>query len=322
MITRSSALRGLAAGAAALALPSLARAQTLKPLNAGYVPSTLFAPLFVATERGYLRDAGFAPNLTPIVAGQDSMALVAQGRLDLVAAGVSGAFFNAVDRGLDVKFVAATGYQPRKGHPTALMIRQDLWDAGQHDAGSLRGKKVGWIGGAGSTSEYYVARILRRYGMTLKDIEGVNIASPDQEVALERKAIDAVFTSSPFTDLFADRKLSQIIGSPGVGIAATGIFFGPTLLHDPDDARAVIGALRKAAADIVGAGYYAPQNIEAYAKYTKQSIDLIKRADRYDFKADLRIDQGTLQDMQTVFVEQGLLAYKTPLNEVRLVARF
>ena len=322
MIARSTLLRSIAAGAATLAIPTIVRAQALKTLTIGYVPSTLFAPLFVAAERGYLHEAGFAPNILPIVAGQDSMALVAQGQLDVAAAGLSGAFFNAVNRGLDVRFVAATGYQPRTGHPTALMIRQDYWDAGQHDARALRGKKIGWIGGAGSTSEYYVARILRRYGMTVNDIEGVNIANPDQQVALERKAIDAVFASSPFTDLFAERKLAQIIAAPSAGIAATGFFFGPTLLDHPENARAVLGALRKGAADIVGSGYDDPENLEAYAKYTKQSIALLKKADRYDFKADLRIDQATLQDMQSVFVQQGLLTYKTPLNEVRLVARF
>ena len=73
---------------------------------------------------------------------------------------------------------------------------------------------------------------------------------------------------------------------------------------------------------IAGNGYYAPQNIDAYAKYTKQPAELLRKADRYDFKPDLRIDQGTLEDMQREFVAQGILTYKQPLNEVRLVARF
>lgn len=322
MTTRARFIGAAAAGAAAAALPPVVRAQNAKALTIGYVPSTLFAPLFVAAERGYLREAGFTANLTPIVAGQDSMALVAQGQLDLVAAGLSGAFFNAVNRGLEVKFVASTGYQPRKGHPSALMLREDLYAAGMHDAAGLRGKRVGWIGGAGATSQYYIARILRRFNLGLKDIEGVNIANPDQEVALERKAVDAMFTSSPFTDIFEHKKLARIIGTAPAGISATGIFYGPTLLHAPDAARAVMAALRRAAAEIVGTGYYRPENIEAYAKYTKQPAEFLRKADRYDFRPDLRIDQGTLQDMQVVFVEQAILSYKSPLNEVRLVARF
>ena len=80
-------------------------------------------------------------------------------------AGLSAAFFNAINRSLDVKFVASTGYQPAKGHPTALMIRQDLWDAGQHDASGLKGKNVGWLGNAGATAGYYGHALGRSLGL-------------------------------------------------------------------------------------------------------------------------------------------------------------
>ena len=64
-----------------------------------------------------MREAGFDAALNPIVAGADSMSLVAQGQIDVAAAALSAAFYNAVNRGLEVKFVASTGYQPRKDGP-------------------------------------------------------------------------------------------------------------------------------------------------------------------------------------------------------------
>jgi NitT/TauT family transport system substrate-binding protein len=319
---RRQFLGGAAALGAAVATPGIARAQSAKALTIGYVPSTLFAPVFVAQERGYLRDAGFTATLTPIVAGQDAMALVAQSQMDVATAGLSAAFFNAINRALDVKFVASTGYQPGKGHPTALMIRQDLYDAGAHDASSLKGKTIGWLGNAGATAGYYVALILRKYGLTMKDIQAVSIAAPDQQVALERKAVDAMFCSAPFTALFAEKKLAQIVGSAPAGIAGTGIFFGPTLLNDAPAASAVMKALRRGAADVVGTGYLKPENLAAMAKYTGQSADLIRTTDRYDFKPDLRIDQKTVLDMQNEFINQGLLAYKAALPEAKLIGKF
>jgi len=322
MTNRQRFLGSIAALAAAAAAPQTARAQSGKALTIGYVPSTLFAPVFVAQERGYLQAAGFNATLTPIVAGQDAMALVAQSQMDVATAGLSAAFFNAIDRGLDVKFVASTGYQPAKGHPTALMIRQDLYDAGARNASVLKGKTVGWLGNAGATSGYYVALILRKYGLTMKDIQAVNIAAPDQEVALERKAVDAMFCAAPFTALFAEKKLAQIIGSAPVGIAGTGIFFGPTLLDVTPAATAVLKAFRRGAADVAGDGYFKPENLAAMAKYTGQSADLIKTTDRYDFKPDLRIDQTTLTDMQNEFIKQGILTYKTALPDDKLIATF
>jgi len=319
---RQHFLASIAAAGAATAVPRGAFAQGGKALTIGYVPSTLFAPVFVAQERGFLHAAGFNTTLTPIVAGQDAMALVAQSLMDVATAGLSAAFFNAINRALDVKFVASTGYQPAKGHPTALMIRQDLYDAGMRDASGLKGKTVGWLGNAGATAGYYVALILRKFGLTMKDIQAVNIAAPDQQVALERKAVDAMFCSAPFTALFAEKKLAQIIGSAPAGIAGTGIFFGPTLLNDAPTATAVMKAFRKGAAEVAGSGYYKPENLAAMAKYTGQPADLIKTTDRYDFRPDLRIDQPTLTDMQHEFITQGILAYKTALPDAKLIGKF
>src|ERR1700749_1521046 len=98
MTDRRAFLGGSAALPAASAVPRAARAQSARALTIGYVPSTLFAPVFVAQERGYLRDAGFNASLTPIVAGQDAMALVAQSQMDVATAGLSAALFNAGDR--------------------------------------------------------------------------------------------------------------------------------------------------------------------------------------------------------------------------------
>jgi NitT/TauT family transport system substrate-binding protein len=315
--------RGFLFGALALATAAKsAFAAGLTKLEIGYVPSTLFAPVFVAAERGYFKEAGFDADLTPIVAGQDAMALAATGRIDLVAAALSAAFYNAVARDLDVRFVASTAYQPKHGHPSALMVREDLWQSGTRTLQALRGKKIGWIGGAGAVSAYYVARILRPAGLALSDIESVNIANPDQAVALERRAIDAVFTSSPFTEAFARDKLARTIGFPPAGISGSGIFFGPNLTKNLDLAHAAIAACRKAAADLQGAGYLAPDALAAYAKYTKAPIDVIRASARYDIYPDLRIDQSTIEDVQREFMTEGILAYKAPLNEALLVARY
>jgi len=293
-----------------------------RTLGAGFVPSTLFAPLFVAQDRGYLSAAGAATTLTPIVAGQDALALLATGRLDFIAAGLSAAFFNGVERGLEVRLVASTGYQPRTGHPSALMVRRDLYDGGLRAVRDLRGKKIAFNGGAGATSAYYVARILRTAGLHLRDVETLNINVPDQGVAFERKAIDAAFTSAPSTQAFAEQKLASILAGPPPGIAGTGIFFGPSLLGDPKTAGVLLDAIRHGAADIAGKGYFDARNLATFAQYTQQPVDVLRRSGRYDFAKDLRVDQATLLDMQREFLDQGILTYKTPLDERRLVARF
>jgi NitT/TauT family transport system substrate-binding protein len=288
----------------------------------GFVPSTLFAPVFAAQARGYFTQAGFDAVLTPIQSGQDSMALAATGHLDVVAAALSTAFYNAVNRSLPVKFVASTAYQPKIGHPSALLIREDLYAAGARTPAALRGKKIGWLGGSGALAAYYVSRILRRYGMSVKDVEPVNLANPDQGIALERKAVDAVFSNSPFTEAFQQRKLARVVGFPPAGISGSGVFFGPSLLDNIDAARDVMNALRKAARDLQGPGYFAPDLQQAFVTYTRQPADLIRNSPRYDVYPDLRVDLPTVQDVQREFIEENALPYKSPINEALLIARF
>jgi hypothetical protein len=202
------------------------------------------------------------------------------------------------------------------------MVREALYAGGHRTLGALRGKKIGWNGGAGAASAYYVARILRPARLRIADIEAVNIAAPDQQVALERNAVDAIFSSAPFSELFAQKHLARVIGTLPAGLAASGIFFGPSLSHDARAAHAVMTALRKASAEITGKGYYAPEDLAAFVTYTKQPPDVIASAPRYDFKPDMRIDEATLADMQREFIADGTLTYGQPLDQSRLIARF
>ena len=54
----------------------------------------------------------------------------------------------------------------------------------------------------------------------------------------------------------------------------------------------------------------------------EQRFDVIRQAPRYDVYPDLRIDQATVEDIQREFMSQGILAYKTLINEAQLVARY
>ena len=242
------------------------------------------------------RAAGFNATLSPIVAGQDAMALVAQGQMDVATAGLSAAFFNAVNRGLDVKFVASTGYQPATGHPTALMMRQDLYDAGAHDAEALRGKT------------HRLARQRRRDRGLLRRADLAQVPADDEgHPGRQRRRArprSRARAQSRRRDLLLRRRSPrcspkrswpQIVGTVPPGVAGTGIFFGPSLLDERGRRqRLYCGAFRRGAADVAGSGYLPPENLAAMSKYVGQPVDLIKTTDRYDFKPDLRIDQATL----------------------------
>jgi NitT/TauT family transport system substrate-binding protein len=297
------------------------RAQERRPLNVAYLAGALGAPVFVAADRGYFAAEGFDVTLSPIGAGLDAMALAATGRIDIVAAGLSAGYYNAVDRGLDVRYVASTAYTPKTGNsPTALLVRYDLWaDGTVKQLAQLRGLKFGWTGGLASTATYYVTRMLQPAGLTVRDISVMSLTLPNQATALQNKSLDGIYSGSPQMEAFEAQKLAHIFAYPPAGISGSGIFFGARLIGDRGMAGAAMRALRRAAAAIVGAGYYQADTVATLAKYVQQPAADIARSPRYEIDGRLTIDVKTLMDMQRLFAQLGLLSYPELLDQSRLI---
>jgi NitT/TauT family transport system substrate-binding protein len=317
--------RFAASAVGALVAPGLVPfpARAARSLKIGYTAALLYAPVFVAVDRGYFAAEGFTPELIPLMSGQDAVALLAQGTLDVNAGGLSAGFLNAVGRGLEVRYVASMAYQPKDSHPSALMIREDLWDSGQvRGLADLRGRSIAWNGGMGSTSTYYVQRILAAVKLTVRDINVQNLSLPDTVVAFTNKAVDGVYSSSPFTERFQEQKLARIIATVPPGIASSGLFFGTNLLHDKPAAQAVMRAVRRGADELTGQKYYRPEIIAILSKWSTLPEPTIEHAARYDVPPGVPVDRRTLMDLQRTFIDLGIVSYKTPLSESSLIETY
>lgn len=292
-------------------------ARALVSVKAIHVPSVLFAPLYVALARGYVREQGMELQLDRAAAGQDAMPLLANGQLDVLVGGFSASTFNAVSRGLDLRIVASMGRQPHQGYPSALMVRKDLLDSGSvKQIGDLRGRKVALSGGIGATGSYWMATKLRPAGLSLKDIEIVNMGFPEMVAAFKTGAIDAAFPSAPATTQVHNDGTADFFG--GVtqpGASAVGIAFGgPFIKNHPDLAKGLLVAMVKGARDIQGSAYFSAENLQAYSTYTDTPTATLKSMDAYEFDPDLGLDTQTLQDMQMVFITEGVEQAQTPIQ--------
>jgi NitT/TauT family transport system substrate-binding protein len=290
------------------------------PVKVAHAPSLLFAPLYVAIEKGYVTEQGLDVTLETVTAGQDAMALTANSQLDAVVAGFSVALFNAVDRGLDIKVVGSMGAQPKQGRPTALMVRKDLLSGGQvKEMKDLKGKKIAIAGGNGSTGAYLLAIKLRDGGLTLGDVEIVNLAFPDQVQAFKQGAIDAAIPPAPFTEQVRQDGTADYFGGPfTAGSSSVGIVYGPTLLKDrPEVGRRLMAALVKGSQAIQGDAIKREENLAIFSKYTKIPVETLKSMDPYDFAPDLAPNVQSLMDMQDVFIKEGQLKLAAPLPPER-----
>ena len=105
-------------------LAPVAQAQE-ETIRVGSVRSTASLATIIAVEKGYFREAGIKVELTDLDTSTDSLAVVAQNRLQIVGGGLSAAYFNAVEKNLPVT-VAFDRVSSTLGHK--LLVRSDLKD--------------------------------------------------------------------------------------------------------------------------------------------------------------------------------------------------
>ena len=90
---------------ASLGLSGAAPAQETT-VRIGMARSTSNAAELMATTKGYFKEAGIKIEIEDIESSANVIALLAQGRLDMVAGGISAGYFNAIEKNLPVTIVA------------------------------------------------------------------------------------------------------------------------------------------------------------------------------------------------------------------------
>jgi NitT/TauT family transport system substrate-binding protein len=91
----------------------------------GMARSTSNSAELMATNKGYFKQFGIKLEIEDIESSANVIALLAQGRLNMVAGGISAGYFNAVEKNLPVTIVADRVSTPIRHN---LMIRPDLKD--------------------------------------------------------------------------------------------------------------------------------------------------------------------------------------------------
>ncbi|MFO0997400.1 MAG: ABC transporter substrate-binding protein [Alphaproteobacteria bacterium] len=124
------------------------------------------APLFVALEKGYFAEAGLDVKMVEPADPNDPPKLVAAGKADL-ALSYQPQLHLQVAEGLPLARVGTLVATPL----VTLMV---LADGPIKSIADLKGKKVGFA--VGGTEEALLAAMLKKHGLTLKDVTLVNVS--------------------------------------------------------------------------------------------------------------------------------------------------
>ncbi|HUZ72963.1 MAG TPA: ABC transporter substrate-binding protein [Stellaceae bacterium] len=297
------------------AFPAMAQTK-LDHVSVGVVISLANAPYFVALEKGYLKDEGIETDSGSFNGAQDMTSALATGQLDVGLGAFNAGFFNAAHAGLDLRGVAALGYQPSPVIATPPLVRKDLWDNGTIRSGKdLKGRKVA-VNTPGATPEYTLSLILQKYGMTLKDVDETMLGFPQMVIALENKAVDAAFVSAPFHAI-ALRDGTAVLLKPDDGVTAgditTVVFFSGKFLRDrPQVGERFLRALLRGARE-TQAGYTKnPATAALLAKATGLKLTDIEASIPFAFDPHLDIVrfEPSIRRQETQHGKDGRLNYK------------
>ncbi len=180
------------------------------PIRVGYLGTSGDAGIFIALDKGYFTEQGLTVAPERFGVGADQMALLGAGRLEVASGAPSPTLFNAIARGLPIRVVGDKG-SLRKGFGfNVLVVRKALIDSGQFKGLSdLRGRVI--AAPAASVVNYEDYLILKKGGLTVKDVTIENVAFQDQPAAMANGKIDAAVMVEPFGTATESRGVGKII---------------------------------------------------------------------------------------------------------------
>jgi NitT/TauT family transport system substrate-binding protein len=292
----------------------------LEQITLAYSPSLSFAPLFIAIEKGYLKEQGIELKLELFKSGSEAVAFAANGQIAGIAGGIGASNFNGANKNMGVKIVAPMALQPIKGAPAPILVRSDLANEIASPK-QLKGKRIAVGGGAGSTGEYMLLRVLEKAGIEKNEVTLVNLAFPDMPLAFSKKSVDAGLIPAPFSIVPLEEGTAKIlvpVCTPGEMV--TVLSFGEQfMVKSPILAERMVAAIMKATRDLVRVGEYTDEFINIFLKYYKIDRDKLVKIDLYDFDPDLKIQEKTLREMERVYAKNGQLNYQPPVAIEKLV---
>lgn len=316
-MTRALTLALLVVVVVALGTGADAQAPTVK---IGYIPSDSFAALYIMADR-YLTPGGITVQMVRLPGGAEITTQVATGQLQVGGAGMGAAGFNAVAAKLPIEFIAPLHFGYLEDYFT---VRKALWGGEVKRIADLKGRTVG-LNTRGAAVEWMLDQVLRREGLTIKDVTVKIMPFPDMVPALESGAIDAGILTEPFPTLAEDkgvgvRPLARPAGAKATPITAA-FWNAEWAKANPDLAHKVMLGFLRAVRDLAAdgnKGWSDDRNIELMVKYAATKRELVKKARSHVVDPNLELDASTLDSMQKLNADLGYLKYKDFLSADQL----
>jgi NitT/TauT family transport system substrate-binding protein len=308
--------------AAAVAAGSAVPAQAQKApdkVKVALARSVSNGAMLIAIKKGYFKKENIDLELQAIDTASDALTLVAQGQIQIVGAGVSAGYFNAVDRGLPVTITISRVAFPA-GHN--LMIRPDLKDQIK-TMKDMKGRNVA-SNGPGSISTYEIGKMLEPHGLTLKDINIKIFPFPQYAVAFANKAVDAGLVIPPWTLSYEKQGIALPFGNadklvPGPVTISVNFVNTDWIAKNRDVAVRFYKAYMQGGREWCQGYHGAPVRKEIVDELIASKVETRREVLDGFWTArpiDGRVNEKSILDVQKFYLDQGMIKKTFPIEKI------
>jgi len=283
-------------------------------LPLGYIPNIQFAPLYVAVEKGYFKEAGVEVEFDY---SYETKAVKLVGAGELPFAVVSGdQVLSAREEGLPVTYVAAWYQQ----YPVSVVAKSEARILVPQD---LKGQKIGLPGLFGAN--YIGLRaLLNAGGLGESDVtlDAIGFNQVELVVVGQQDIIVGYTANEPIQLRAQGIAVTELRVSDYAQLASNGILAGEKVIkEDPDLVRAFVGAFLKGLKDTIDdpgealtiSAKYIPNFSELDSDVQKQI--LATSIEQWQAPRLGYSDPEAWENMQEVLLDMGLISEKMDLSK-------
>jgi NitT/TauT family transport system substrate-binding protein len=206
-------------------------------------------PVYLAYDRGYFKDEGLDVDLVTLSETPAAVQAVATNQVQFALALPDPVVFNALNRGVKLKILAASTINTPTDRRAQFLVRRDLLDSGTYrSAADLRGLTVAV---PAVSYEWYLDKMLADAGLTFDQVNAVLIRTSDMISAFQTRVVDAAWVTEPTASAINQQRIANTIGTAGPlypGAVGAALLMSPQFGAEQPEAaqRFVIAFLRGA----------------------------------------------------------------------------
>jgi NitT/TauT family transport system substrate-binding protein len=281
------------------------------------------APLYIADEYGFFKDAGLQVEMQRMDNAPALTAAIVTNQIDAAGISLTPGLFSAGQQGMNLRIVGDK-QSLKPGLSATRLIVRTAEDKGNEAAtvAGMKGKAIA-VSAKASSTYFLLVRLLAKHGMKPSEVRIVELAYPNMLPALTSGAVDAAIDLEPFLTQAIQAGAAKMVSDLSEFMPAGGsivpIVYSEGFAAQTDRARAFIKAYMR------GVRVYN----DAFVKNKDKDkvVELIARRARVDrsvvvegFPPNLDPDQYVSIDffktMQTFFLEQRFLRSAADLSKV------